>query len=451
MSEASSVADRVGRALGGTVTSLRELSGGASRLTSAVEIEDPGGSRRHVVLQQQRGAGRIQSTTVAMEAALLRAAFRAGVPVPRVLAAGEADGLDAGWLVAERLEGETIARRLLRDEAYVEARRRLTSDVARALVQIHSIAPQDIPGLPSADPFERPLEFLDGIGEVRPVLELGSRWLAANRPAAAGRTVVHGDFRMGNFLVDANGLRGVLDWELAHAGDPAEDLGWLSARAWRFGAHDEVGGFSRLDDFLVHYATAGGRTIEPRTVRWWQAYASLKWAVICALQASAHLSGGARSVELAAIGRRVCESEWDLLGLIGVERPEVPGASVGTSAPPAPFGRPSARELTEAVEEYLEDKVMAPAEGGARFEARVARKVLAIVARELTLGPGIEAAHRRRLAALGFSDDATLAAAIRAGDLDGRFAEVGAALARSAVDQLRVSNPSYAATSPSAS
>jgi aminoglycoside phosphotransferase (APT) family kinase protein len=450
VSEANDLADRLGRALGGTVTSLQALSGGASRLTSALEVSYPGGVSRSLVLQQQRGAGQNQRSTVALEAALLRAALRAGVPVPKVLGAGEADGLDAGWLVVERLEGETLARRLLRDAAYAEARRKLGGDVARALAQIHAIPLHDVPGLPSADPFERPLEFLDGIGEVRPVLELGSRWLAANRPPAAGQTLVHGDFRMGNLLVDTTGLLGVLDWELAHAGDPAEDLGWLTARAWRFGAPDEVGGFSRLDDFLAHYAASSGRLIEPATVRWWQAYASLKWAVICALQASTHLNGIARSVELAAIGRRVCESEWDLLGLIGVERPDVPDGSEATSTAPAPFGRPSARELIEAVAEYLEDKVMAPAEGTTRFEARVARNVLATVARELALGPDIAAAHRRRLVALGFADDAALAAAIRAGDLDGHLTEVGAALGRSAVDQLRVANPGYLATSPNA-
>jgi aminoglycoside phosphotransferase (APT) family kinase protein len=446
VSGASDLADRLGRALGGTVTSLRALPGGASRLTSALDVEDPGGGRRSLVLQQQRGTGLTQSSTVVLEAALLRAALRAGVPVPRVLAAGAADGLDPGWLIVERLEGETLARRLLRDEAYAEARGKLCADVARALAQIHTIPPHDVPGLPSVDPFERPLEFLDGIGEVRPVLEFGSRWLAANRPPAAGRTLVHGDFRMGNFLVDATGLRGVLDWELAHAGDPAEDLGWLSARAWRFGARDEVGGFSGLDDFLAQYAASSGRLIAPTTVRWWQAYASLKWAVICALQACTHLGGTARSVELAAIGRRVCESEWDLLGLIGVERPEMPDGPQGTSTVPAPFGRPSARELIEAVGEYLEVKVMGNTEGAPRFEARVARNVLEIVARELAVGADIEAAHHLRLEELGFADDAVLAAAIRAGDLDGHLPEVGAALARSAVDQLRVANPGYVTT-----
>ena len=155
------------------------------------------------------------------------------------------------------------------------------------------------------------------------------------------------------------------------------------------------------------------------------------------------------SVELAAIGRRVCESEWDLLGLIGVERPEVPEVSdADAQAAPAPFGRPSAHELVAAVEGYLAARVLPDAEGASRFEAQVAQNVLAIVGRELALGRDIEAAHRDRLDALGFADDAALAATIRSGELDTRLIEVGAILARSALDQLRVANPSYAATAP---
>ena len=446
MSESDDVADRLGQVIGGTVTSIRRLSGGASRRTSAVDMEGVEGNTRALILQQQRGGGLTNRSSVALEAALLRAAGEAGVPVPGVVAAGEADGLDAGWLVVERLEGEAIARRLLRDEAYEEARRRLTANAAEALARIHTIALDGLAGLPRSDPLARPLEFLDITGELRPVLELAARWLDANRPIATGRTVVHGDFRMGNLLVNTSGLVGVLDWELAHAGDPAEDLGWLSARAWRFGGSGEVGGFGQLDDLLTRYGEASGRVIDQATVRWWQAYATMKWAVICALQASAHLSGATRSVELAAIGRRVCESEWDLLGLMGIERPEADDGLVvpsDRSHAPSPFGRPSAGELVDAVREYVVDKVMATAEGAAQFDARVAGNVLAMVAREITLGPAMEEAHRARLVGLGFPSDASLAAAIRAGQLDDRLVEVGTALAGSAADQLRVANPGY--------
>ena len=256
---------------------------------------------------------------------------------------------------------------------------------------------------------------------------------------------MHGDFRMGNLLVDASGLRAILDWELAHAGDPAEDLGWLCARAWRFGGAGHVGGFGDLSTLLAAYEGAGGDAVEPERVRWWEAYAAVKWAVICALQASVHLSGATRSVELAAIGRRVCESEWDLLTLLGFAPgadDEAPPAAAAPSSPP-PFGRPTAPELVEAVREQLERDRQDARDERARFEARVARNALGVVERELSFGPAIVEAHRRRLAALGFGDDAALSSSLRSGAHDTALSDLGVVLAGAIRDQLLVANPSY--------
>jgi aminoglycoside phosphotransferase (APT) family kinase protein len=455
--DTADVAEQLGAALGGQVARVRRLSGGASRVTSAFDLETPSGEVRALILQRVRGVvsaeGLAQGPDVLVEACLLRAAREAGVPVPGVVAAGAPDGLLPGWLVVDRLEGETIPRRILRDEEFAAARPALTDQVARALAAVHSIDPASVPGLPTADPLRQPLDLLDALHEVRPVLEMGARWLARSRPSTDESVVVHGDFRMGNFLVDGGGLRGVLDWELAHLGDPAEDIGWLCARAWRFGGPGRVGGFGKLDQFLTEYASVGGRTVDVGRVRWWEAYATVKWAVICLLQASSHLSGATRSVELAAIGRRVCESEWDLLALMGVAMPVVPGPLAGDeteevrlgslSRTSSLFGRPSIDELVEAVGEYLETKVMASSEGTARFEARVALNVLAMVRRELALGPAALAAHTERLLTLGAPDEATVASAIRAGRYDDDLPDLGSVLAEGVRDQLLVVNPSY--------
>ena len=260
----------------------------------------------------------------------------------------------------------------------------------------------------------------------------------------AGRVTVHGDFRMGNLLVGPGGLRAVLDWELAHAGDPAEDLGWLCAPAWRFGGPGAVGGVGGLDELLAAYVAAGGEPVDPDRVRWWQVYGTLKWAVICALQAAVHLRGASRSVELAAIGRRICESEWDLVGLLELA-PDEPGRRdpVPRRGPTPPFGRPTAAELVESVREHLGSTMAGTAAGRERFDARVARNALGIVERELQLGPALAAAHAERLAGLGFADDASLAAAIRAGRFDDDLASVGRSLASAARDQLLVANPAY--------
>ncbi|HXZ62516.1 MAG TPA: DUF6285 domain-containing protein, partial [Acidimicrobiales bacterium] len=168
-----------------------------------------------------------------------------------------------------------------------------------------------------------------------------------------------------------------------------------------------------------------------------------KWATICVLQAASHLSGATRSVELATIGRRECESEWDLCTLLGLEPTGPAPEGVGREHAVAPFGRPTAAELVEAVREYLEDSVMGRTEGSAHFEARVARNALGIVERELLLGPDVAAAHESRLRDLGVHDDATLAAALRAGEFDDDLERVAGVLAASARDQLLVANPTY--------
>ena len=443
---AASIADALGTALDGSVRNLRRLSGGASRITSAFDLEAHDGTSRPLILQQDRGDGMVPGGRVPIETALLVTAKDAGVPVPEVVASGEADGLDPGWLVVERLEGETIPRKLLRDPEWELARSRLTAQCGTALAAIHGIDPGTINGLPRRDPLRHPLPFLDGLGAVRPCLELGVRWLETNQPPTGRRVTVHGDFRMGNLLVGPDGLHAVLDWELAHAGDPAEDLGWLCARSWRFGGAGRVGGFGELTELLDSYAAAGGEAIDAERVRWWEAYAAVKWAVICALQSATHLGGSTRSVELAAIGRRVCESEWDLLVLLGFAT----AATVGDSTPDPdptplvePFGRPTAAELVESVREHLDATVERSDGGRAQFDARIARNVLRMVERELQLGPAIARSHAARLAALGFTGDGGLASAIRSGALDDNFVAVGRALAASTHDQLSVANPSY--------
>jgi len=434
-------AHRVAGTLGGTLSGFRRLSGGASRVTFAFDVEGPGATRP-CIIQSVRSGALTPPERVGMEVALLRAAHEVGVPVPGVVAAEP----ESGWMVVDRVPGETIPRKILRDPGWEGARGALAAQCGRALAAIHTIEPDSIPGLGPSDPFADPLAYLDMLKEVRPALELGVRWLEAHRPGGSRRVSVHGDFRIGNLLVGPEGLRAVLDWELAHAGDPAEDLGWLCAPPWRFGGAGEVGGFGPLPELLEAYVGAGGEPVSAERVHWWEVYATVKWATICALQASAHLSGATRSVELAAIGRRLCECEWDLFGLLGLEPSGPPGPEADPRAGrrvTAPFGRPTAAELVEAVREYVEGTVMARSEGAAQFEARVAANALATVERELVLGPAIAGAHRERLRTLGFADDAALAGAIRSGRLDDDWRTVGSALASAARDQLLVANPAY--------
>ena len=215
-----------------------------------------------------------------------------------------------------RREDLPVVAKLLRDDEYGTVRPRLAREAGAALAAIHAMPLAEVEdALDEHDPLASMGALLDGF-DPHPAFELGLRWLERHRPPRIGRVVVHGDFRTGNLLVDPDGLVAVLDWELAHVGDPAEDVGWFCGRAWRFGSPHRAGGFGPVDELLAGYRDAGGPDLDLETVRWWEAYGTLRWGLVCLVQAQAHLSGMARSVELATIGRRASEAEWDLLEAI---------------------------------------------------------------------------------------------------------------------------------------
>jgi aminoglycoside phosphotransferase (APT) family kinase protein len=299
------------------IRDLTRLSGGASRETWSLDAVDHSSVVRPLVLQRTRGGVERPGGGMAIEGALIRAAETAGVPVASVVgASSEPNALGGPYLLMERVEGETIARKILRDEPFEAARQLLPTQLGRAAARIHSIDPVAVPGLIRTDPLTYYRDVLDSLGLVSPTFELGFRVLASNRPDRVNPTVVHGDFRLGNIIVGPEGLRAVLDWELAHLGDPAEDLGWLCVKAWRFGSRPPVAGLGEYRQLLDAYAEASGSVVDVEVVRWWEAVGVLTWGVMCGLQASSHLSGLSRSHELAAIGRRICENEFDLLELL---------------------------------------------------------------------------------------------------------------------------------------
>ena len=290
------------------VEGLRRLSGGASRETWSFDIADAAGNTTELILRRDPPGA--PKGGMRRERALLDAAGKVGVPVPRVV-----DGDDSS-IIMERLAGETIPRRILRDAEYAAVRPQLAAQCGEVLAALHRIPIDEIPGLEQADQVTQFRELFDTFGEPHPTFELAFRWLEDNRPAPGDLVVVHGDFRNGNLIVGPEGIRAVLDWELAHAGDPMEDLGWLCVKSWRFGAAPPVGGFGTYDQLIDAYEGAGGRTVDRGALRWWEMLGTLKWGIMCIMQTVTHTSGAVRSVELAAIGRRVCEVEWDLLALL---------------------------------------------------------------------------------------------------------------------------------------
>ncbi|MET4430275.1 phosphotransferase family protein [Mycolicibacterium sp. 624] len=302
------------------VDNLRVLTGGASRATWAFDAATGSGSRPLIL---RIGPPDELHAGMELEAAALTRAGAEGAPVPTVLVASNSDAaLGNPFLVCDFIGGETIVRRIQRaiDDA---SRDSLLTQCADALAAIHRADPNGI-GLTAADPLQEWHAQLDEMGDTTATFEWAFRWLAANRPPASPKVLVHGDFRMGNLIIDTDArparLAAVLDWELTHSGEVYEDLAWFCIRAWRFGAPRSLGagGLGSIENLLRAYEAASGSTLDRAAMHWWMVLSTLRWGVICRYQAQRHLLGQTPSVELAAIGRRVCETEFDLLTLLEV-------------------------------------------------------------------------------------------------------------------------------------
>lgn len=306
------------------IEGLRRLSGGASQETWSFDALT-GADPIPLILRRRPGglSGPSESgmaLELPTEAKLLELAAKLGVPVPEVrLVLSPDDGLGSGY-VMQRLLGETIPRRILRDDAFAEARPKLARQCGEILARIHAAPADALPELPVAAAPEQIAQYralYDAYDHPHPVFDLALRWLEDRAREPERIAWVHGDFRNGNLLVDADGVRGVLDWELSHRGDPMEDLGWICVNSWRFGAIDHpVGGFGSREELFAGYEAAGGGAVDPERVRYWEVLGTLKWGIMCMTMYAIYKSGGDTSVERAAIGRRSSETEIDLLELL---------------------------------------------------------------------------------------------------------------------------------------
>jgi aminoglycoside phosphotransferase (APT) family kinase protein len=322
------LSDKLGAAA--RVVAARPLAGGASRDTWAVDVEVGEGAqagRQAIVVRRDLG-GEIhdQALSREQEFRVLVGAHAGGVMVPRPRWVCSDPGvLGAAFLVMNRLEGESVGRRVVREPALAEGRKLLPRQMGEQLARIHALPADGLDFLPrpaagrspALEAVERSVRQLTDLGQPHPVLELALRWLRARAPACPAPVLVHGDFRVGNLMVGPAGLVGVFDWEFAHVGDPAEDLAWPCVRSWRFGQDErKLGGVGDPEEFFAAYEAAGGRPVDRAAVAYWEVMGNLRWAVGCVAQAQRHLSGQAESVELASLGRRACEMELELLGLL---------------------------------------------------------------------------------------------------------------------------------------
>jgi aminoglycoside phosphotransferase (APT) family kinase protein len=301
----------------GPVSGLRRLSGGASQETWAFRA----GERDLILRRKPDGViGSGNAIGLDKEAALIQAAARQGAPVPPIVhVCTPDDGVGEAYIMG-KVEGETLGRRIVRDEAFAAVRPKLARQCGEVLARIHATPLEGLPELVTSDAaseLEKYEAVYRGVGAKRPIFEAAFRWLKDRAPAMEKPVLLHGDFRNGNIMFHPEaGVAAVLDWELAHLGDPAEDMGWICTASWRFGGAKPVGGFGDYEDLLAGYEAAGGKPIPLERVLYWQTLGSLKWGVMCLIMYQTYASGADPSVERAMIGRRTSETEIDLIALL---------------------------------------------------------------------------------------------------------------------------------------
>lgn len=373
------------------IESVERLTAGASLETYSVMALVDGGRRRLALRRAIKGVPKASipwAPSIEAEAQLMIVARGAGIPSPEVHDVfRKADGLGHGFLM-EWLDGETLGQRIVRSEKFAGVRPRLAYQCGEILGRIHSIDLSET-GLESMLQRLSAKEYLDFMiawyrkfDVNRPVLEYAVKWLADHSPPASTLTLVHNDFRNGNFVVSERGIIGVLDWEHALIGDPLRDLGWLCANSWRYGRSDlPVGGFGTYEDLFAGYQSITGRRVDRAAVRYWEVFGTLWWAVGCLQLAAQYHEGLDRSIERLVIGRRVSECELDCVGLL---MPGPPRLSADVAAGTADC---ESLDLLDGVKSFLREQVDAAGPDRTGYLARVAANALEIVRRDLSMGP----------------------------------------------------------------
>ena len=415
----------------GDLSNLTRLSGGANMESWAFEW---GGGA--YVLRRAPSAEYMEGRPYGhpVEAALVRAAHAGGVKAPEVIGVlSDADGMGTGY-VMRRVIAEVSPAKIL-----AAAPRSLVADLGRELALIHALPraaiPAEIPVMDTAAALaELKARFLSYGGD-RPAIALAIKWCEDHLPEPADPVLVHGDYRMGNVMVDADGLAAVLDWELAHLGDAHEDLAFGCMTVWRFGMLDKPAfGVGSLDDYFAAYEAAGGRPVDRDLFKYWLVYRTLWWALGCLQMGQAWRSGADTTVERVVVGRRTAEQELDIIRLL---EDGAPAAERAAPLPPspaaaaAPVGEPTTQEMVQAVRDWLGEAIKPQAEGHGKFQVAVAMNALGIVMRDL--GAGVRA------------EDKALAGDILAGRATLADPGLLARLRRAALDKCAVDSPKYAA------
>ena len=387
------------------LVSVDRLSGGASQETYRLVVETSVGEKR-LALRRTPGGEYAEITPqhpgLDVEALLMQSALAVGVPEPEVYyVLQREDELGDGFLM-EWLDGEALGARIVRSPEFEAIRPKLAYECGKVLAKIHSID-LDATGLrsrlweiPPAEFVEQTWERYRLLNTPQPMIDYVARWLMENLPKKHETALVHNDFRNGNFMLSPDGIVAVLDWEVAHVGDPMRDLGWMCTNSWRFGSSDPVGGFGKYEDLFKGYEDESGKIVDHEHVKFWEVFGSFWWSVGCLGMAEHYRSGPDKTVERPAIGRRTSECQVDCVNLLIPGPVEMVEESLGFSS----VDIPRTDELLVSVRDFLRNDVMDETTGRANFLSRVAANSLDIVLRELSLGPMHQSLELKRLQAL---------------------------------------------------
>ncbi|HTO71376.1 MAG TPA: phosphotransferase family protein [Myxococcota bacterium] len=389
------------------LVSAERLSGGASQETYRLVVRTERGDRK-LAMRRAPGGVTLPPTSgqpgLATEALLMQEARAAGVPEPEVLWVLEpADGLGDGFLM-EWLEGEALGAKIARDPAFDRIRPQLAEQCGEILARIHAIDLRKSrldQRLARSEPeafVRQTWQRYQALQTPQPMIDFSARWLLEHLPRNWQPALVHNDFRNGNIMMSPErGVVAVLDWEIAHIGDPMRDLGWICTNSWRFGRSDRpVGGFGDYTDLFRGYEKASGRKVDPAHVKFWEVFGSFWWSVGCLGMAEHYRTGPDKTVERPAIGRRTSECQVDCVNLL------IPGPVelLQPDARPSQVDMPRLDELVTSVRDYLRADVMKATQGRTQFLARVAGNSLDIALRELAVGERHRAHQTDRLRGL---------------------------------------------------
>ena len=437
--------------------SFERLSGGASQETYRIVIATDAGERK---LAMRRAPGKPGDVAphhgvypgLATEAALIRAARAAGVPEPEIFwVLTPEDGLGDGFIM-EWLDGEALGARIVRDPSLDAIRPKLAGQCGEILARIHAID-LDASGLGPRLKHVSPEQYVrqtweryQALDTPQPMIDFAGRWLLEHLPQSYEPTLVHNDFRNGNIMVSPQGVVAVLDWEIAHIGDPMRDLGWICTNSWRFGRSElPVGGFGAYDDLFRGYERVSGKKVDPDHVKFWVTFGSFWWACSSLTMAQHYRTGPDKTVERPAIGRRSSECQVDCVNLLIPGPVELFITDIATSK----LEMPRIDELVTSVRDYLRDDVMKATKGRTSFLARVAGNSLDIVLRDLAVGERHRTRQRERLQTiLGDNGDLealrrTLSQRLRAGGIALDHSGLAEYLREAVVNQVAIDQPSY--------